>query len=62
VPDESVTATRTEHGIRITGVRGYLGYTNVVTLSDDDALTLITWLRRDGNSAGANVIEQVLHG
>lgn len=59
---DSVTATRTERGIKITGVEGYLGYTNVTVLDDDGARTLISWLRRDGDRDGAAAIEQVLRG
>lgn len=56
-----VTARRTEHGIRVSGVRRYLGYTDVMVFSDDeDARTLASWLRRDGDEEGATAVERAL--
>lgn len=54
----TVTATRTEHGVRVTGVAKYLGYTNALVFPVDDARTLAEWLRRDGDDAGAEAVER----
>lgn len=57
----TVTARRTPQGIRVTGVSGYLGYTNTTTLTTDaDARKLIEWLRRDGDHVGADAVETLL--
>ena len=57
----NITATRTAHGIRVTGVRGYLGYTDTVIFTeDDDVRTLAAWLQRDGDVTGAEVLIAVL--
>lgn len=56
-----VTARRTEHGIRVTGISRYLGYTDNYVFPDDaDARTLASWLRRDGDEEGATAVEAVL--
>lgn len=59
----NITVMRTAHGIRVTGVRGYLGYTDTVILTkDDDIRTLTAWLQRDGDVTGAEVLIAVLTG
>lgn len=55
-----VTATRTERGVRVTGVRIYLGYTDTYMFPVDDARTLAQWLRRDGDTDGAEAVERAL--
>lgn len=55
-----VTASRTERGIRVAGVRRYLGYTDVNFFTDADAVNLASMLRRDGDLDGAEAVERVL--
>lgn len=55
-----VTATRTEHGVRVTGVRVYLGYCDTYVFPVADARTLAAWLRRDGDTEGAEAVERAL--
>lgn len=55
-----VTAQRTERGVRVTGVRRYLGYTDTNFFTDEDARTLASWLRRDGDLDAAEAVEAVL--
>ncbi|SRX94504.1 hypothetical protein MSP7336_02758 [Mycobacterium shimoidei] len=56
----TVFATKVDGGVLVYGIRGYLGYTDRNFLTDDDALTLVAWLRRDGDEAGAAAVERAL--
>lgn len=56
----NVTATRTAHGVRVTGVARYLGYTDTMVFPDEDARVLVSWLRRDGDDLSADAVEAAL--
>lgn len=56
----TVFATRVDGGVLVSGIRGYLGYTDRSFLTAEDALTLVSWLRRDGDEEGAAAVERAL--